>query len=51
MPKEFEKKSKKKKKQYLFGVLEAYLTDGHTTVLLQVGPWRVDDCDVVFLIA
>jgi hypothetical protein len=41
----------RRRQNYLFGVLEAYLANSHTTVLLQVGPWRVDDCDVVFLIA
>lgn len=32
-------------------VLEADLADGHAAVLLQVGPGRVDDGDVVLLVA
>jgi hypothetical protein len=41
----------RRRQNYLFGVLEVYLANGHTAVLLQVGPRRIDDCDVVFLIA
>jgi hypothetical protein len=36
---------------YFAGVLEADLTDFHAAVFLEVGPWCVDDCDVVFLVA
>lgn len=36
---------------YLALVLEADLADGHAAVLLEVGPWRVDDGYVVFLVA
>lgn len=32
-------------------VLEADLAGGHAAILLQVGPGRVDDGDVVFLVA
>ena len=31
-------------------VLKADLAHGHAAVLLEVGPWRVDDCDVVLLV-
>ena len=33
------------------GVFEGYLADIHGTVLFEVGPWSVDDGDVVFLVA
>lgn len=33
------------------GVLEANLADLHAAVFLEVGPWCIDDCDVVFLVA
>lgn len=36
---------------YFAGVLEADLADLHAAVFLEVGPWCVDDCDVVFLVA
>lgn len=36
---------------YLALVLEADLADGHAAVLLEVGPWRVDNGYVVFLVA
>lgn len=34
----------------LLVVLEAYLAHGHAAVLLEVGPWGVDDGDVVLLV-
>lgn len=36
---------------HLAGVLEADLPDGHAAVLLKVRPRRVDDGDVVLLVA
>jgi hypothetical protein len=33
------------------GILEADLANFHAAVLLEVGPWGVDDCDVVFLVS
>ena len=35
----------------LLVVMKADLTGGHTAVLLQVGPRRVDDGDIVLLVA
>lgn len=32
-------------------IMEADLTDIHAAVLFQVGPGRIDDGDVVFLVA
>ena len=32
-------------------ILEADLPHSHAAVFLQVGPWRVDNCDVVLLVA
>jgi hypothetical protein len=32
-------------------VLEANLANFHAAVLLEVGPWCVDDCDIVLLVA
>lgn len=36
---------------YLFVVLEAHLAHSHAAVLFEVGPWRVDDGDVVLFVA
>jgi len=36
---------------YLALVLEADLADVHAAVLFEVGPWRVDDGDVVLFVA
>jgi hypothetical protein len=36
---------------YLLVILEANLANSHTSVLLQIAPWRVDDCDVVLLVS
>jgi hypothetical protein len=33
------------------GVLEADLADFHAAILFEVGPWCVDDCDIVLLVA
>lgn len=32
-------------------VLERYLADVHGAVLFEIGPWRVDDGDLVFFVA
>lgn len=36
---------------YLALILEAYLTNCHTAIFLEIGPRRVNDSDVVLLIA
>jgi hypothetical protein len=33
------------------GVLEADLADFHAAILFEVGPWCVDDCDIILLVA
>lgn len=35
----------------LAGVFEADLADFHAAILLQVGPWGIDDCNIVLLVA
>ena len=35
---------------YLLVILEPNLTNSHAPVLLQVRPWRVNNCDVVLLV-
>ena len=35
----------------LLVVMKADLTSSHAAVLLEIGPWRVDDGDVVLLVA
>jgi hypothetical protein len=37
-------------KLYHSRILETYLTDCHASILLKVGPRRIDDCDVIFLV-
>jgi hypothetical protein len=36
---------------YLFLVFEADLTNCHTAIFLEIGPWCVYDGDIVFLVA
>jgi hypothetical protein len=37
-------------KLYHSRILETHLTDCHASILLKVGPRRIDDCDVIFLV-
>ena len=43
-------KQRIKKETCLALVLEADLADVHAAVLFEVGPWRVDDGDVVLFV-
>lgn len=36
---------------YFSAVFEAYLADVHASVFFEVGPGRVDDCDVVLFVS
>lgn len=46
-----EKKKKKKPRAYLSLILESDLSNSHTAILLQVGPRRINDRDVILFVA